>query len=85
MTKVTLTNSFHNTEVNLNLKPAPAKWGAGFYLVTKSQKQRANRILCGVTDCKCGDTFGARDSKTHLSVQNETYDGEYIVCIEGQI
>ena len=46
---VTLTNSFHNTEVRVRLQK-----GAFLDSLTKSQERRVWAKLCGSNDCTCG-------------------------------
>ena len=55
--KIILTNDFHDTEINI-LARIPA--GSDQVLITRSQVQRARRVLCGVKGCTCGDVAGCR-------------------------
>ncbi len=50
--KITLTNSFHNTSVNVITAPTEHE-GLG-YLLTKRQVKRIDKKLCGIEDCGCG-------------------------------
>jgi hypothetical protein len=50
-TKITLTNTFHNTSINL-VVGEPDQYGE--YAISESQARRAIRALCGITDCRCG-------------------------------
>lgn len=50
-TKITLSNSFHNTEVTLIAK--------GGYL-SRGQVRRARKALCGIGECCCGGSAGQR-------------------------
>lgn len=63
MKKVTLTNDFHNSEVDVlvNFKDSKAT-------LSPYQTKRVNRELCGVEDCRCG---GARGPQGDLEVQTE--------------
>jgi len=51
MQKITLTNDFHNSSVNL--VPYKGTLSAG-------QVKRAKRALCGVSECSCSDELGQR-------------------------
>lgn len=63
MQKITLTNDFHNAEVNLRVR---ALWN-GVELeipsISKSQAAKARRSLCGIADCTCGGAFGQRGNQ----------------------
>jgi hypothetical protein len=49
--KITLTNDFHNTSVVLRSRDGR---------LTGGQRDRAKRILCGITGCTCSDEWGMR-------------------------
>lgn len=49
---ITLTNSFHGTQVALRANPG--EW------LSRRQIQRARRALCGVKGCTCGGFAGER-------------------------
>jgi len=51
--KITLTNDFHNTSVNLVVADHE---GGDTVKISASQYYRARRELCGITDCCCGGT-----------------------------
>ena len=53
--KITLTNDFHNTTVNL---VATAK------RLNAKQVKRAKKALCGIDGCTCSDDLGMRGSQT---------------------
>jgi hypothetical protein len=55
MTKITLTNDFHNTEARLIVKDHEL---GDEVEISASQYYRANRALCGMPDCRCGGTYG---------------------------
>lgn len=44
--KITIQNDFHRTEVTLRVGPNGR--------VNCRQMARAKRVLCGITDCRCG-------------------------------
>ncbi len=52
MTKITLTNDFHRTQINLVLKPHNR--------LSLRQVRRAREALCGMADCQCGGDLGQR-------------------------
>jgi hypothetical protein len=59
MKKVTLKNSFHNTEIKVLAKTADLfGFGSPLYSgMTRAQKQavrRVHRRLCGSKECTCG-------------------------------
>lgn len=70
MTKITLTNDFHNTEINLVAKQN----SKGVLYFSKSQCQKAQRTLCGIKGCGCSGVLGTRGSQ-QITEQNEKYDG----------
>lgn len=78
MAKITLTNSFHNTQAKC--VPIPIKSGrfSGFYKISRKTAMRLRRELCGIRDCVCGGIFGERDGY-HVEVINEDYDRNYII------
>jgi hypothetical protein len=49
MTKITLRNDFHNTEVNVVLKGDT---------LTRNQMYRVKKALCGRDNCACGPIRG---------------------------
>jgi hypothetical protein len=53
--KITLTNTFHNSTVNL-IVGEPNRYGE--YTLSESQARRAARALCGIGDCQCGGLCG---------------------------
>ena len=71
-----LSNDFHRTRATIH---AHATERAGEYLITRRQTQRAQRALCGMSDCKCGGYFGER-AGDYLIV-TETYSRDLIVQI----
>ena len=54
--KLTIKNQFHGTEAKVNAQVL----GPGRYKITKSQKQRLKKMLCGMKDCQCSDDIGQR-------------------------
>lgn len=50
-TRIKLTNDYHNTETVVVATNG---------MLNKRQAARAQKALCGVSGCKCGDDFGAR-------------------------
>ena len=50
-TKITLTNNFHDTAINLVVRGAQ---------LSLHQVRRARRALCGMADCQCGGDLGER-------------------------
>ena len=49
--KITLSNDFHNTEISLNVKNGQLSAG---------QVKRAQKVLCGLSDCRCSGDIGYR-------------------------
>jgi hypothetical protein len=74
--KVTLTNSFHNSESTLVLKALQQ----GEYSISRRVQKRVRGELCGIEGCICGDTFGARGG-TYLEVVGGFESGDWIVRI----
>lgn len=63
---ITLTNSFHNTSVNLRPTISSAnKYGPKELHLSARQVKRARRVLCGVDGCLCGDDIGARGEQRY--------------------
>jgi hypothetical protein len=48
---ITLTNSFHNSEVRIRVREFP-------HTITESQHRRIERALCGIDTCRCGTIRG---------------------------
>ena len=63
--KLTLSNDFHNTEITLNCKDD--KLSAG-------QVKRANRELCGMSDCCCSGDIGYRGPQDGFDGIEAIYD-----------
>jgi len=53
--KITLTNNFHNTEINLVVLS-----NGGGNMFSKSQVAKARKALCGIKGCTCGGMLGER-------------------------
>ncbi len=60
MKKITLTNDFHNTE--LNVVPQNGK-------LSVSQIKRAKRALCGVSGCACSGDIGTRGRQNGFEIE----------------
>jgi hypothetical protein len=56
-TKLTLTNDFHHTSVNVQATDAGAP---GVSRLSKSQAAKCFKALCGVAGCTCGGELGER-------------------------
>lgn len=56
MSKITLINDYHNTTTNVIYKKTPNHRP---YL-TANQVNRAEKALCGMSDCKCGGVRGGK-------------------------
>ena len=62
----TLTNSFHNTQVNTRLSDEELEaldhrlYAGSANSADRQTKNRLHDALCGSHDCTCGDTFGRR-------------------------
>ena len=54
--RMDIRNDFHNTEVTLVAKSVYK----GVWHLTRSQVNRARRVLCGVAGCTCGGVLGQR-------------------------
>ncbi len=59
--RIVLKNSFHRTEVSLNVDGAALAQGGAD--LTPSQVARCRRTLCGMSDCSCGDDLGLRGAQ----------------------
>jgi len=69
MSKITLTNDFHGTEVTL--RPRDGR-------LNKRQVRQAKRALCGRAGCTCSNDAGQRGpQETHLDFRS---DGTALVC-----
>lgn len=51
--KITIKNSYHNTETNIVVKSLPAT-------LTPAQVRRCRETLCGCSGCTCGGELGER-------------------------
>lgn len=54
--KVVLSNDFHNTTVTLLVSEG---WS-----LSPRQRKRAQKALCGMSDCLCSGSLGARGPQT---------------------
>jgi hypothetical protein len=60
MTKITLTNNFHNTSVNLNCEVLSHIHNEVVAYPNANQIKRAKRQLCGIKGCTCSGDSGVR-------------------------
>jgi hypothetical protein len=68
--RITLKNDFHNTEVRLNPKNEELSTG---------QVKRAQRVLCGIDDCVCGNTAGMRgNDNPAIEFNTDWIDNKYV-------
>lgn len=67
--RVTVFSTFHNSSIILNIKEnqVVTLWGRKSLKLTDYQARRADRALCGMTDCACGGVARARaiDAQGH--------------------
>ena len=67
--RVTVFSTFHNSSVKLNIKENQVftLWGRKTIELTDYQAKRADKALCGMTDCACGGVARARaiDAQGH--------------------
>jgi hypothetical protein len=66
MEKITLTNDFHGTTVNV--QPDPLGW------LSPRQVKRAEKLLCGMTDCLCAQSALGTRGRQSVKIE-ESYDG----------
>ena len=57
--KYTLRNDFHGTKAAVVLRPTGHK---NEYIISERTRQRAEKKLCGISTCTCGNGFGERPS-----------------------
>lgn len=76
MTKITLTNDFHNTAAVVI--PQPYGKDGRRHFISHKTALRLSRELCGIDGCRCGGTFGERGG-TRLEIVTENYDRDYII------
>ena len=57
--QVTLTNSFHGSEITLRAKLD----ARGVAWLSAGQVRKARRALCGMSDCSCGGDGGCRPAQ----------------------
>lgn len=68
--RITLTNDYHNSEVNLLVDSGALNQGGAE--LSPTQISRARRELCGVDGCTCGDDLGMRGSQSvHVHVGSD--------------
>jgi len=78
MTKITLTNDFHNTSVNLVV----TDHGPGdTVVISDGQYRRARRELCGMAECRCGGTY-SDDHGDHILCRDAEDREAYILTAE---
>lgn len=58
--RITLSNSYHGTSVNLNAEYLGQQSGHGRWRLTAGQVKRSKSVLCGVSGCTCSDDLGLR-------------------------
>lgn len=66
--RVTLFSTFHPASVRLNIKETQIVMlynGRKAIWMTAYQTKRADKALCGVTDCACGGVARARATDAH--------------------
>jgi hypothetical protein len=68
MTKLTLKNDFHGTEVVLQIKLDAVKEGVQLKL-SAGQAKKAQAALCGIADCTCSGHTGARGNSHDIDGQ----------------
>lgn len=54
--RITVFSTFHNSSVRLNINEnqVVTTWGKQAVELTHYQTERADKALCGVSDCACG-------------------------------
>jgi hypothetical protein len=67
----TIINSFHNSSATVRANVGET--------VSRSTLNRVRRALCGRSDCTCGDTAGARESRYTLVPQGLDQDAPILV------
>ena len=65
-----ISNSFHNTEIEIKATPGVS--------VSRSTLNRVRRTLCPVSDCLCGGEDGSRDSRYGLTLQGFGVDAKVL-------
>ena len=67
--RVTLFSNFHNSSLRINIKENQVVmlYGRKAIALTDYQAKRADKALCGITDCACGGVARARaiDAQGH--------------------
>lgn len=65
--RVTLFSTLHNSSVQLNIKENQVVtfWERNAISLTDYQTKRADKALCGMTDCACGGVARARATDAH--------------------
>jgi len=57
---ITLYNNFHHTSARMKVRGTSDNGIFVSLPLTGSQTLRANRLLCGIADCSCGDGCGLK-------------------------
>jgi hypothetical protein len=71
MKKVKLSNSFHNTQTDIDVQ----KVGKYKYAVSSQQVHYIRDILCGSNDCTCSNALGLRGDDNEYYFE-ENYEPE---------
>lgn len=75
MTKITLTNSFHKTEITITLKTKKTKCPSGEgYKISSEVLSNIKKTLCNVDKCTCGINYGQNEY-----ILNSTLDANYLL------
>jgi hypothetical protein len=75
--KITLTNDFHGTSVNLIAKRDDIS--RDLYYLSARQIRRAREALCSSSGCRCGDDVGARGWQRYQVVVERDWRGGEMV------
>lgn len=65
MSRVTLTNDFHNTSTTLICETLSHIYGEVTIRPSVNQIRRAKKALCGISGCTCSDDAGCRGPQQH--------------------
>ena len=67
--KITITNTFHGTSVNLIVADGEA------VTLSEHQVKRAEKELCGMADCQCGALW--KKAHTQVEVKSDEIDAHF--------
>lgn len=77
--KMTLTNDFHNTAAIVRVTPRESTHYGLMADLSRAQTRRAEKKLCGMSDCSCSGALGTRGKQKDLESWEPNQDGSVTI------